>query len=130
MIYKIQFDSPKSINDLFKKLESLGDFIYKNEVIHLSTNKSKKFIQTKLKSIVSDIFIVDATIQNSIHQPENVKEWIKIRLFQEEKLRFEKENQEALKELNDLITEVENELVLQSTRKEVNDATAQENNTT
>lgn len=125
MIYQINFSSPSP--NLFYKLEKLGDFIYAHNTIYLQSNQTKKFIQSKIKSKGIEIFIQE-TNQNMLQSlPNNLQEWCKIRLIAEEKARYERENQEALKELNDLMDEVERELASQVIRKEVLNATSQEN---
>lgn len=110
----------ESANDFFKKLELFGQFIYTNGLIYLHTDKPKKSIQNKLKSKSSEsqLFVTEVTAINLNQQPDKIKEWIKVKLFEEEKIRFEKENQEALKEFNDLMNDLEKELISQLNRKE------------
>ena len=126
MVYKIQYSSQQSLNNLFYKLEKIGDFIYAHETIYLHSAQTKQFIKSKLKSKGVELFITEVNPSNLHMLPNNVNEFCKIRLLAEEKARYERENQEALKELNDLMDEVEKELILQSQRKEVDNATSKE----
>jgi len=126
MVYKIQYDLQNAPSNLFYKLEKLGDFIYAYGEVYLHSNQTKQFIHSKIKSKGSQIVISETNTGSLYRLPNNIQEWIKVRLLAEEKSRYERENQEALKELNYLIDEVEKELVLQTQRKEVENATSQE----
>jgi len=113
MIYKIVSELTNSLPIIFKQLQLMGNFIYTNKTIYLDTDLDKSIVLSELKNAISEdeqILVSEINQTNLFQQAENVKYWIKDIWFREEKQRFELEQQEALKQYNKFLDDLENEL--------------------
>lgn len=134
MIYKIIFELKESLPIIINEFKSIGNFIFTNGAVYIDTQVDKLQLLTKLKSIISNdeqIMICEVNKDNLYQQPYNAQSWIKNIWIKEEKERFEKEQQEALRQYNAFLDDFEKELQKQlkggnavaKTKKECNTRT-------
>jgi hypothetical protein len=113
MIYKIIFELKESLPIVINEFKIIGNFIFTNGTVYLDTNVDQPLILNKLKSVINDneqIMLSEVNKDNLYQQPNNVQSWIKNIWLKQEKEKFEKEQQEALKQYNIFLDDFEKEL--------------------
>lgn len=124
MIYKIVYDIEGKTNDFINLFETLGDFVFFNNVIYLNTTKNKSAILNRAKKFMKKndgIIVTEISKDNSKNIDNEILSWCSYIWKKEEFEKFEKESQEKLRVLNDSINQAIENLEKQLKRKEIDE---------
>ena len=114
MIYKITSNFEDNLDNLFSTLSKDYYILYYNNFLYVSdikvNNNSKENLKKKLKPN-KNFYIIEITEKNLIYECNYVVNWCKKEFINYDLLKYEKEQQEKLKNIMIIIDEVEKKLL-------------------
>ena len=103
MIYKILADFTDCLDEIIKEISNDFNIFFFNNILYVS--KKDPYNQTDLKKILKldNVCIIEITEKNLKREPEFVVDWCRDNFVKLDTIKFEKEQQTAIKEMLNFI---------------------------
>ena len=121
MIFKIIMDFSNML-DILQILQEKFDVLYMNGKMFIATKGLKEYTVMDIKKMICDnnVCILEINENNIDRENDRVSSWCKEKLLKNDLIRYENENQDKLKKINEILDEFDNNLSNIIKRKEGN----------